>query len=35
VEAFQDMGQENWIAAHVNAYRYFGGVTRILTQDNL
>jgi len=35
VEAFQDMGQENWIGAHVNAYRYFGGVTRILTQDNL
>ena len=35
VEAFQDMGQENWIAAHVNAYRYFDGVTRILTQDNL
>jgi hypothetical protein len=23
------------IAAHVNAYRHFGGVTRILTQDNL
>jgi transposase len=29
------MGQENWIAAHVNSYRYFGGVTRILKQDNL
>ena len=35
VEAFQDMGQENWTAAHVNAYRHFGGVTRILTPDNL
>ena len=35
VEAFQDMGQENWIAAHVNAYRHFSGVTRILTPDNL
>jgi len=35
VEAFQDMGQENWIAAHVNTYRHFGGVTRILTPDNL
>lgn len=35
VEAFLDMRQENWIAAHVNAYRHFGGVTRILTPDNL
>ena len=24
-----------WITGHVNAYRYFGGVTRILTPDNL
>jgi transposase len=31
VEAFQDTGQENWIVVHVNAYRYFGGVKRILT----
>ena len=35
VEAFLDMGQENWIIAHVNAYRHFCGVTRILTPDNL
>ena len=35
VEAFLDMKQENWLTAHVNAYRYFGGVTRILTPDNL
>lgn len=34
-EAFLDMKQEAWIAAHVHAYNYFGGVTRILTPDNL
>lgn len=34
-EAFLDMKQEAWISAHVNAYRFFGGVTRILTPDNL
>ena len=35
VEAFFSMNQECWIAAHVNAFRYFGGVTRILQCDNL
>lgn len=35
VEAFPSRNQENWIAAHVNAYRFFGGVTRILVPDNL
>ena len=35
VEAFLSRNQENWIAAHVNAYRHFGGVTRILVPDNL
>mgnify|MGYP000869313953 CR=1 FL=1 len=35
VEAFLDMKQEAWTTAHVNAYRFFGGVTRILTPDNL
>lgn len=35
VEAFLTRNQENWIAAHVNAYQYFGGVTRILVPDNL
>ena len=34
-EAFLDMKQKAWITGHVNAYRYFGGVTRILTPDNL
>ena len=34
-EAFLDMKQETWITAHVHAYNYFGGVTRILTPDNL
>ena len=35
VEAFFSMNQECWTAAHVNAYRYFGGVTRIIRCDNL
>ena len=35
VEAFLSRDQESWISAHVNAYRYFGGATRILTSDNL
>ena len=35
VEAFLSQDQESWIAAHVNAYRFFGGVTRILVSDNL
>ena len=35
VEAFFSMDQECWTAAHVNAYKYFGGVTRILQCDNL
>jgi len=35
VEAFLSQDQESWITAHVNAYRFFGGVTRILVPDNL
>ena len=35
VEAFLDQAQLSWIAAHVNAFEYFGGVTRILVPDNL
>jgi hypothetical protein len=35
VEAFFSQNQESWIAAHVNAYSFFGGVTRILVPDNL
>lgn len=34
-EAFVSRNQEAWITAHVNAYNFFGGVTRILTPDNL
>ena len=30
VEAFFSVNQECWTAAHVNAYRYFGGVTRMI-----
>ena len=35
VEGFLSRNKENWIAAHINAYRYFGGSTRILVPDNL
>ena len=35
VEAFFSMNEECWISAHVNAFRYFGGVTRIIQCDNL
>ena len=31
----QDMKQENWLYCHINAYNYFGGVTRLLVPDNL
>ena len=34
-EAFPDMKSNHWIQAHVNAYKFFGGVTRILIPDNL
>jgi transposase len=35
VEAFLRQDLECWITAHVNAFQFFGGVTRILTPDNL
>ena len=35
VEAFFSMKEECWITAHVNAFRYFGGVARIIQCDNL
>jgi len=35
IEAFLTQKEEAWIAAHVNAYQYFGGTTRILVPDNL
>jgi len=34
-EGFLSMNLKSWIAAHVNAYQFFGGATRILTPDNL
>lgn len=35
VEAFGNMTSESWITAHQNAFKYFGGVPRILIPDNL
>lgn len=29
------MKEEDWINAHIAMYEFFGGVTRILTPDNL
>lgn len=34
MEAIFCMNQECWIAALVNAFRYYGGVARILQCDN-
>lgn len=34
IEAFLSQNQERGITAHVNAYKFFGGVTRILITDN-
>lgn len=34
-EVFPDMKSNHWIEAHVHAYSFFGGVTRILVPDNL
>jgi transposase len=35
VQAFLSQNEQAWIQAHVNAFGYFGGVTRILVPDNL
>jgi len=35
VEAFWSMKSEDWIRAHVHAYDYYGGSTRLLVPDNL
>jgi len=35
VEAFWSMKTEDWIRAHVHAYAYYNGATRILKPDNL
>lgn len=34
-EAFPDMKSPHWLEAHLHAYSFFEGVTRILTPDNL
>jgi transposase len=34
VEAFDDMKQSSWSAAHVRMLRYFGGVPELVTPDN-
>lgn len=34
-QACSDMKSDTWILCHVNAYKYFGGVTRLLIPDNL
>jgi transposase len=34
VEVFRDMAQQSWIDAHVNAFEYFGGTTKLLVPDN-
>lgn len=35
VEAFLSMETESWITAHVHAFEFYGGVTRIVVPDNL
>jgi transposase len=35
VEAFPDEKEQSWIAGHIHAYRYLGGVPRITVCDNL
>lgn len=35
VEAFLSMNMENWIQAHINCFKYFNGVTKIIVPDNL
>lgn len=35
VEPCLSMNQQNWIQCHVNMYKYYGGVSRVLICDNL
>lgn len=35
VQACPSMDSKNWIDCHINAFRYYGGVTRLLVPDNL
>jgi len=34
VEAFTDEGMESWLAGHVHAFEYMGGVPRVIIPDN-
>jgi len=34
-EGFLSRNLDNWISAHVHAYQFFGGITRLLIPDNL
>ena len=34
-EAFPDRKANHWIEAHIHAYTFYEGVTRILVPDNL
>ena len=33
VEGFLDLTQRSWIAGHIHAFEFFGGITQILTPD--
>ncbi|MGP4073301.1 IS21 family transposase [Piscibacillus sp. B03] len=35
VEGFLSMDSESWITAHIHAFQFYGGVTRIIVPDNL
>ncbi|WP_245976688.1 IS21 family transposase [Oceanobacillus arenosus] len=35
VEGFLSMDVESWITAHIHAFEFYGGVTRIIVPDNL
>lgn len=35
VEGFLSMAVESWITAHIHAFEFYGGVTRIIVPDNL
>lgn len=35
VRAFLSQDQESWINAHINAFNFFGGITRVIVPDNL
>lgn len=35
VRACPNMKEDEWIRCHIEAYKYFGGVTRLLVPDNL